>query len=225
MANANWSNAGKIYSPYVKPVLLTCNFIVDSTNGNGLGIRSLKGPGVANVFGHTSATPGAGSNGFVNPNPDPGTFLVQLQGNYNRLLAGFCSQVAPLSGSSVTTVTAGKVYVIVSLGTASVAQWVAKGVPVGVTPAVGLAFIAKASGSIGGSAAVQEPLSTGTGVDHFEVIGDSNLALGGQAPTGPTGAFIILQSFLSNVLTQPANGSVVVFSFYMSDSSVTVQGQ
>lgn len=54
MANANWENAGKIYSPYVRPVLLTCNFVVDSTNGNGLGIRSLKGLGIRNIFMNTS---------------------------------------------------------------------------------------------------------------------------------------------------------------------------
>jgi hypothetical protein len=225
MANANWSNAGKIYSPYVKPVLLTCNFIVDSTNGNGLGIRSLKGPGIANVFGNTSGTPGRGTNGYLNPDPNNGTFLVQLQGNYQRYLAGFAGAIAPLSGSSVTTVTTGNPYVIVSLGTATLAQWQAKGLPVGITPAVGVAFVANASGTIGGSAAVQAPLSTGSGVDHFEVIGDPNLTLGGQAPSGPTGAFIVVQSFLSNVLTQPTNGSIIGLSFWMSDSSVTVNGQ
>ena len=38
------------------PVLIDCNFIVDPANGNGLGIRSLKGPGVLNVFMHTTAS-------------------------------------------------------------------------------------------------------------------------------------------------------------------------
>jgi hypothetical protein len=41
-------------SLHKKPVQLDCNFVVDSTNGNGLGIRSLKGPGISNVFMHTS---------------------------------------------------------------------------------------------------------------------------------------------------------------------------
>ena len=50
MANRNYANLGKIYSPHVKPVLIDCNFIVDSTNGNGLGQRSLKGPLVHQVL-------------------------------------------------------------------------------------------------------------------------------------------------------------------------------
>jgi hypothetical protein len=39
-----------------KPALIDCNFIVDSTNGNGYGVRSLKGAGVANVYMHTTAS-------------------------------------------------------------------------------------------------------------------------------------------------------------------------
>lgn len=50
-------NAGHFYSNIVKPIKIDCNFIVDSTNGNGLGIRSLKSNGyVRNVFMHTSAS-------------------------------------------------------------------------------------------------------------------------------------------------------------------------
>lgn len=37
-----------------KPVLLDCSFIVDQTNANGLGVRSVKGPGISNVFMNTS---------------------------------------------------------------------------------------------------------------------------------------------------------------------------
>jgi hypothetical protein len=39
-----------------KPFQLSCNFVVDPTNQNGLGISSLKGPGIANVFMHTTAS-------------------------------------------------------------------------------------------------------------------------------------------------------------------------
>lgn len=49
-------NGGRFYSFANQPVLIDCNFVVDSTNGNGLGIRSLKGAGVQNVFMHTSAS-------------------------------------------------------------------------------------------------------------------------------------------------------------------------
>lgn len=44
------------YNPHNKLTLLDCNFVVDSTNGNGLGIRSLdQGGRIASVFMNTSA--------------------------------------------------------------------------------------------------------------------------------------------------------------------------
>jgi hypothetical protein len=49
------ANRGHFYSPHVKPVLIDCNFIVDIANGNGLGLRSLKGQGVKNVFMNSTA--------------------------------------------------------------------------------------------------------------------------------------------------------------------------
>lgn len=49
------NNYGKFYSFLSKPVLADCNFVVDSTNGNGLGQRQLKGQGVKQVFMHTTA--------------------------------------------------------------------------------------------------------------------------------------------------------------------------
>ena len=55
MANMIGNNGGRMYSFGAQPVLIDCNFIVDSTNGNGLGIRSLKGQGVKDVFMHTTA--------------------------------------------------------------------------------------------------------------------------------------------------------------------------
>lgn len=56
MSNALGNNGGRLYSFGSQPVLIDCNFVVDSTNGNGLGIRSLKGQGVKNVFMNTSAS-------------------------------------------------------------------------------------------------------------------------------------------------------------------------
>jgi hypothetical protein len=68
MANRNWASAGRLYSMHLKPILLDCNFVVDSTNGNGLGIRSLKGPGIQNVFMHTTVSPGQGNSSQSTPN-------------------------------------------------------------------------------------------------------------------------------------------------------------
>jgi hypothetical protein len=218
MANRNWLS-NKLYQMEAYPVLVSCNFVVDSTNPNGLGIRSLKGGAVQSVYMKTSATPATG-----NPNPETGVIMVTLQDAYNRSLNGMNSLVAPLDGSSQTSTTAGRASVIVSLGTATLAQWQAVGLPVGVTPAVGVCFVATTSASIGGSAAVQRP--TATLVQSIEVCGNSNLTLNRQNNTVNGGGVIVLQCLDSaGARVAPANNSVIALSFYLSNSSVTVQGQ
>lgn len=64
MANRNFASGGKIYSMHVRPVLIDCNFMVDSSNANGLGISNLKGPLVRSVF-MQATTPA--------PSPSPGS--------------------------------------------------------------------------------------------------------------------------------------------------------
>lgn len=56
MGHALGNNYGKFYSFLSKPVELDLNFTVDATNGNGLGVRSVKGQGVKDVFMATSAS-------------------------------------------------------------------------------------------------------------------------------------------------------------------------
>jgi hypothetical protein len=114
-------NKGLTYSNIVSPTQIDINFIVDSTNGNGLGIRSLKSNGfVRNVFMHTSATPGKSDN-YTNPNPASGYALIQFKSNYNVYLGGFSGFNPPTSGSSISidgssVLTIGNPYTIVSVG-------------------------------------------------------------------------------------------------------------
>ena len=54
MANRTFTRSFFTFHEY--PVLLDANFIVDSTNGNGQGQRSLKGEGISNVWLNTSAS-------------------------------------------------------------------------------------------------------------------------------------------------------------------------
>lgn len=210
------------------PVTLDCNFIVDSTNGNGLGIRSLKGVGIANVFMHTSATPGIGNQNQTNPNPPSGYIVVQLADNYNRYLAGTSGFISPLSGSNLTSVTANSVYVITSVGTGTQAQWQAIGLPLGVIPAVGAAFIASSSTSVPGSGTVQIPAAAGSTVDHIEVIGDFNQTLAPlpnpiQPGVGGQAILVCLAATNSStttlVATAPANNTVIGLTFYLNNSS------
>lgn len=215
MANRNFPNGGKLYSFQVQPVSVTCNFIVDSTNGNGTGIRSLKGNGVANVFMHTSATPANG-----NPNPIAGYMMVQLADNYNRSIIGSNALISPLTGSALTSITAGNPYVITTLGTTTAAQWAAAGLPASITPAVGAAFIAIETSSIGGTGTVFA--STNSGITNIETIGDPNMTIA-PANTPGLGAIVILQCLKNSAVTQPADGTVIALQFIMDNSSTSVQ--
>ena len=212
------------YTPHNKATLLDCSFIVDAANGNGLGIRSLKASSrIASVYMHTSATPATG-----NPNPANGMIIVNLQDNYNTYLGGFSGVVAPVSGTPILVASAGVVnhtaYVIVSLGTTTTAGWQSLGLPVGITPAVGVWFVATATTTSAGTGAVEVIKTTGSGIDHIEVFGDANL-MNSSAPTvlGVGGGMSILCAcFNQNAVTAPADGTVIGMSFYMNNSSTGV---
>jgi len=218
----NYPN-NKLYQYEAYPVLLSCNFVVDSTNGNGLGIRSLKGSGIANIFMHTTAAPGTGNYGLVNPNPASGNIVVQLQNNFNKYLSGFSGFVSPVSGTPLTATVSHTAYTIVSLGTATLAQWQAVGFPLGFTPSVGASFVATATATIGGSAAVET--ASASGITSIEVVGDPNALLKNSNIYQNGGAQMVLQCLNSSSLTAPVNGSVVGLNFYLSNSSVAVNGQ
>lgn len=210
------------------PVLLDCNFVVDSTNGNGLGIRSLKGPYVQAVYMHTSASPAAG-----NPNPASGTIVVQLQDNYNRSLSGFHSNVSPVSGAALkidnSALTQGVAYIITTLGDATAAQWHALGVPAGVTPASGVSFIAASVGA-GANTSTSRVMATaaaGSNVQSIETVGDPNLSIAPNPGANQGyGASLILQCRnAAGTIAAPADGSVISLAFLLSNSSVLIAGE
>lgn len=219
----NGQNGGHYYSNITQPVKLDANFVVDATNGNGLGIRSLKSNGyIRNVFMHTSATPGSNA-GYLNPNPASGYCLVQFKNNFKYYLGGFDGWVSPVSGTPLTSTTAGLAYIIVSLGTTTLAQWLAAGVPPGVTPAVGVSFIAIATGAIGGTGAVEVPAAAS--VAATEIVGDPNTSLNNSNIAANGGAWLLLR-FLdyAGALVAPSNNSVLGFSSFFDISSVTIDG-
>lgn len=227
MANRNFASQGRIYSMHVMPVLIDCKFQVAAADTAGNGIINLKGPTVANVFMHTSATPSAN-----NPNPAAGLIVLQLQDNYNQLLSFRASITAPSSGSDVkidnSAMTVGQAYTITTLGNASAAKWAAIGVPPGVTPAVGVSFIAKTNGGSGNTltSRVQATATAGSGIDHIEMVPASSADIAPNRLLQPSyGAQFILQCYAAGVLTAPADGSVIHLEMYLSNSSVLVQGE
>lgn len=222
-------NGGHFYSNITTPVEIDCNFIVDSTNGNGLGIRSLKSNGyIRNVFMNTSASPGT-NKGATNPNPVAGYAYIQFENNFNAYLGGFSGFVSPLTSTSTTALTQHHVYVITSLGTTTTAQWVTAGLTPGFTPAVGAAFIAAATASLSGTGTVGLP-SAGS-ITAVAVAGDPN-ATDANTTIAQNGGALVMVQFLAAtntttttlVASAPADGTTVALSFKFDRSSVTIDG-
>jgi hypothetical protein len=190
MGHALGNNYGKFYSMGSKPVLVDCNFVIDSTNGNGLGIRSLKGQGVENVFMHTSATPGRGPNGYLNPNPAVGYALIQLSYNYTRYYGGFSGFVSPSTGGTIaingSALTVGNPYIIASVGHAT-------------SGTVTVAPVADVAGSLASKYFTLYDGYGNTWVIWFSVSGVGVAPLlGAAAPVGSPGLHYVKQSIFTN---------------------------
>lgn len=220
-------NGKSIYTNIVTPQEVWCNFVVDRTNGNGLGIRSLKSNGyVESVFMNTSSTPGVVGN-MTNPNPIAGFAMVRFKNNFTYYLGGVNGQINPLTSTSTTSLTAGHVYVITSLGTTTAAQWSTVGLPPGLTPMVGQAFVAAATAAIGGTGTAGIPgVPTATAVT---VVGDPNTEISNAAVATNAGAIVMLQfaaptnsSTTTLVAAAPADGTVVGLQFCFDGSATYV---
>ncbi len=85
-------NGKSYYTNVCKPCIVHCNFIVDSTNGNGNGVRSLKSNGyVENVFMNTSASlTGTVTNTSFN--------ITAISGGTSSLMVGM-----PVQGTGIPT--------------------------------------------------------------------------------------------------------------------------
>lgn len=213
-------NFGHMYANRTSPAIVDCNFTVAATDSAGKGITGLKSNGyVDSVFMHTTATPATG-----NPNPASGYILVQLADNYVKHITSTVLLTSPVTGSNITIsagLTAGVAYQITALGTSTAADWLAIGLPAGLTAAVGMSFIAIATGAGSGSGTVK---AVGTsGIDHIEIVGNSNLELGPQGVTNQ-GGWILMKCLLNTTLTAPTDATTIRLTFYMDNSSVTVDG-
>jgi hypothetical protein len=222
-------NGKSFYTNIAKPMEVNCSFIVDSTNGNGLGIRSLKSNGyINNVFMNTSATPGT-SRGSTNPNPIAGYALVQFTNNFTSYIDGFNGIIAPPTSTTTTSLTAGHVYQITSLGTTTTAQWVTAGLTPGFTPNLGTSFVAAATASLGGTGTVGVPGVSQ--ITEVSVCGDPNQTLNNTSIATNSGAIVLVQFFAATsssvttqIVTAPANNSVVALTFLFDGSTVSIDG-
>lgn len=192
-------NAGHYYSNVVSPLTVNLAFTVNSADTGGLGVTSVKSNGfVRNVFMHTSQTPGV-NNGVTNPNPLAGFVMVQFNRNFNVYLAELMSVIGTTTGSikiDNSALTAGQVYVITTLGNATLAKWQAIGVPAGVTPAVGVTFIALTNGGTGNTLTSRVSTPVPSGVTGLELIGVPSTMIANSSIAQNGGAYLFGQ-FLS----------------------------
>lgn len=195
-------NGKSIYTNVVKPQDINLTFTVTPTNG--LGVTSVKSNGyVRNVFMHTSGSPTA-HDGYTNPNPAAGYFMIQFTNNFNYYLSNLLSVQAPASGSDVkidnSALTAGLAYTITTVGNASLAQWQAVGLPAGMTPAVGVSFIATAVGAGSNVLTSMVQVPSTSGIVAVEQIGSPGASLSSSNIAANGGAWLIGQ-FMGGVFT------------------------
>lgn len=232
MANpVSLPNAGHFYSNIVKPIDINLQFTVDNTNGNG--ITSLKSNGyVANVFMNCATTASA-----ANPNPAAGYALIKLASNYNTFIGLSSSIQEPYSGSDIkidngATLTIGAVYTITTLGNATAAQWATVGVLTGITPAVGVSFVAIATGAGSGNTKTSRvQTSVVSAISGVEIVGNPTASLYNTNVSANGGGQLIVKflgatnsSTTTLIPTAPAAGSIISLRIRMDGSSVTVDG-
>lgn len=196
MSNKLGYNGGRFYSSLVQPTLIDCNFVVDSSNGNGLGIRNLKGSLVRNVFMHTSVTPGRGNGNYLNPNPASGYAVIQLKDNFFRYGGGFSGFSAPSTGGNLainsTALTIGSPYIISAVGHATAGS-------------ATIAPVADVSGSLASTWFRVYDSYGNTFIVWFSVSGV------GAAPVGVSGTLV--QQSISTGATAAQVGAALVITF------------
>jgi len=135
MSNSLGNNGGRYYSFLNRPVLIDTNFVVDPTNANGLGIRSLKGSGVRNVYMHTTAS--------IVGNTHTSTTIDGIAGGTASLVPGMqLSGTGIVAGTTISSITS-PTSILISVATTSTAAGVtiltvAPGSP---NPAVGFVAV------------------------------------------------------------------------------------
>lgn len=227
-------NGKSFYTNVVKPCAISMNFTV--TPSNGLGITSLKSNGyVENVFMHTSTTP-TSNNGFLNPNPAVGFALIQLKQNFNVFLgvSGWSFNVPTATSTKIdnSVLTIGQAYVISILGDSTLALWQSVGLPKGVTPAVGVSFIATAIGSTGeaNTSTSRVMLPTTSLITAVEVVGNPTLSSNSNIASN-AGEWVLIQfmaatssSVTTLIPTAPATTSICSIRLLFDGSTVTIDG-
>lgn len=198
-----------LYTKHGKPVILDVDIPIGATGAVG---TLVSGAGISSVARNAA-----------------GIYQVNFTAPMSKFLGMGWNMWSPNSGSSILVASAGTVsgttYVITILGTTTTAGWQSLGLPVGVTPAVGVAFKATATTTASGTGAVQVQLATGSGIAAIEMIGNPGLTMY-PSGIGAANSYVIFQCLAATaagtttfVAADPASGSTLSLEFYFSDSS------
>ncbi len=196
-------NGKSMYTNSTTPQRVNLQFTVTPTNG--LGVTSVKSNGyVRNVFMHTSTTP-TSNDGYTNPNPATGYVAIQFNNNFNyfvNAVTGFVSTTQTSTAIDNSALTVGLAYVITVVGDASLAKWQSIGLPVGITPAIGVSFIATAVGSGSNALTSRVQVPNPSSIYGVEVVGNPNTMFSSNI-TANGGAWLLAQ-FLAPTFTAGA---------------------
>lgn len=182
--------------------------------------------------GAVSAVQGSGLDNIVRL--DVGTYEVKLSDSYNKLL-DFHVEAAEPAGTPATIasgLTIGLPYSITTVGDATLAKWQSVGLPVGVTPAVGVVFVATATGSGTTTTSRVAPVAATSTADAqvYNLMGDPSLTVNVSVP-GNAGAakqagyFVFIVRSGVGVVTDPPSGAVLRLSMLLRNSTVKGKGE
>jgi len=185
--------------------------------------------------GAVSALQGSGVDDVVHV--ETGVYKVKLSDSYNRLLDFHVVAEEPAGTPVAITaasnnLTIGVAYTITTLGDATAADWLAIGVPAGVTPAVGVAFVAIATGSGTGTTARVAPIGGTATADAqvYNLMGEPSLTVNTSVP-GNAGAakqagyFLFTVRSGVGVVVDPPSGAKLKFSMLLRNSSIKGKGE
>jgi hypothetical protein len=193
----------------------------------------LQGRFAVGASGAVSGVQGSGIKSITRV--QAGTYLVQLQDAYNKFL-DFDYDFTDVAGTPVllsSALTVGNLYVITTLGGATLAQWQAAGVPVGTVPAVGVTFVAAAAGSGSDPSSAVAPLSgtSAASAVAVNIVGDPDTTVKRASPQNQFAPLIggyfcfVVRLGSTGAVSDPPQGSIFLFSVKLRNSAVKGKGE
>jgi hypothetical protein len=180
----------------------------------------IEGSAAIGVDGVTSDLKGSGVKSLTRK--AQGIYELRLEDNYNRFLSFAAMFVSPPYGGNLFAGfwPIGVQAVITTVGNMTQESWEASGLPVGVKPAIGVAFATQDAGVNGSTSTVQQVGVSG--VYTVELFGDPQASLNPTTP-GTVLYFHCLSD--AGVAVDPADGSKLYFEVKLRNSSVKGKGE